>query len=56
VTDHAYVDGHYLTITSDDRRSALVFETDGVKVTSFRVGKLPRRGGSRAVVEAASHV
>ncbi len=44
VTDHAYVDGHYLTIRSDDRRSALVFETDGAKVTSFRVGKLPEAG------------
>jgi hypothetical protein len=42
VTDHAYVDGHYLTVWSDDRKSALVFESDGVKVTSFRIGPLPQ--------------
>jgi hypothetical protein len=44
VSEHAYVDGHYLTIRSDDGRSALVFETDGVKVTSFRVGRMPEAG------------
>ncbi len=41
VTPHAYVEGHYITIRSRDRRFALVFETDGRVVTSFRVGRLP---------------
>ena len=39
-TPHKYTDGQYLTVTlGDDRR--LVFETDGSKVTRYRVGRLP---------------
>ena len=42
VSPHTYVDsGHYLTIKSKDGRYALVFETDGGVVTSFRIGLLP---------------
>jgi len=41
ITDHQYVDGHYLTVKSTDGHSAVVFETDGTVVTSFRIGRLP---------------
>jgi hypothetical protein len=41
VLEHAYVDGHYLTVRSQDGASALVFETDGSNVQSFRIGRLP---------------
>jgi hypothetical protein len=42
VEPHTYVDGgHYLTIESPDRKFAAVFETDGAKVTGFRIGRLP---------------
>jgi hypothetical protein len=34
-------EGHYLTIRSPDKRRAIVFDTDGKKVTGFRVGRLP---------------
>src|SRR5687767_9730800 len=49
VTPHEYTDGHYLTVTAppqsgDDRRYALVFETDGNRVTRYRGGKLPQVG------------
>lgn len=42
VTPHKYVEGgRYLEVTSADGRSALIFETDGKVVTSYRVGRLP---------------
>ena len=41
VSQHAYANGHYLTVHSEDRRYAVVFETDGKVVTSFRIGRLP---------------
>ncbi|GAC1491638.1 MAG: hypothetical protein NVS1B5_16540 [Gemmatimonadaceae bacterium] len=44
VEPHKYIDGwHYLTVTGDTARSgkALVFETDGKRVTMFRGGRLP---------------
>lgn len=41
VSDHEYQEGHYLTIYSADRESALVFDTDGTAIRSFRVGRLP---------------
>jgi hypothetical protein len=40
VTPHAYVEGHYLTVISPDRRYGIVFETDGRKVTQYRAGRL----------------
>ena len=46
-------DGHYLTYspdTSADRGYGMVFETDGTKVTSFRVGTL----AAIALVEGCS--
>lgn len=33
--------GQYLTVASADGKTALVFETDGAQVTSFRCGSLP---------------
>jgi hypothetical protein len=41
VSDHEYQEGHYLTVYSTDRRSALVFDTDGTSIRSFRIGRLP---------------
>lgn len=42
VSNHTYVTrGHYLTIRSSDKKYALVFETDGQIVTSFRIGRVP---------------
>lgn len=33
--------GHYLTVRSPDKLRAIIFETDGKKVTAFRVGRFP---------------
>lgn len=44
VEPHKYIEGgHYMTILGDSASSgkALVFETDGKQVTSFRGGRLP---------------
>ena len=42
VEPHQYdPDGHYLTVTSRDRRFAIVFETDGKTVTDLRAGLIP---------------
>lgn len=41
---HKYIEGgHYLTVMGDSASSghALVFETDGQRVTAFRAGRLP---------------
>jgi len=40
VTPHKYTQGHYLTVATGSG-SALVFETDGELVTSYRAGLLP---------------
>lgn len=40
VSPHAYIDGHYLTVAGPDS-TAMVFETDGKKVLSYRAGLLP---------------
>lgn len=34
-------EGHYFTVRSDDKKLAIVFETDGKKVTAFRIGRMP---------------
>jgi uncharacterized membrane protein len=34
-------EGHYLIVRSPDRSRAIVFDTDGKKVTAFRVGRIP---------------
>lgn len=34
-------EGHYFTVYSRDKRRAFIFETDGKKVTAFRVGRMP---------------
>jgi hypothetical protein len=47
VTPHKYIEkGHYFTVHGDSasRGKALVFETDGQKVTMFRAGRLPEVG------------
>ncbi len=44
VSPHEYVDGHYLTVTSKDGKYAIVFETDGEKVTYIRAGRPPEVG------------
>lgn len=41
VSDHEYQEGHYLTVYSRDRSSAVVFDTDGERIRSFRIGRLP---------------
>lgn len=41
VREHQYQDGHYLTVRSSDGRSAVVFDTDGTRIRSFRIGRLP---------------
>jgi hypothetical protein len=44
VEPHKYVEaGHYMTVTGDSASAgkALVFETDGKRVTMFRGGRLP---------------
>jgi len=41
VKPHKYIDGHYLWFNptdKEDRALAMVFETDGIHVTSFRTG------------------
>lgn len=39
---HKYTDGHYLIVSSPtDSTRRLVFETDGQRVTEFRVGRMP---------------
>ena len=40
VSAHRYIDGHYLTVAGRDS-TAMVFETDGRKVLSYRAGLLP---------------
>lgn len=47
VTPHKYIEkGHYLTVLGDSASAgrALVFETDGQRVTMFRGGRLPEVG------------
>jgi hypothetical protein len=44
VEPHAYAEGapwHYLIVPGPDRKHALVFETDGHRVTSYRAGRRP---------------
>jgi hypothetical protein len=44
IEPHKYVDGgHYLTVMGDSASAgrAIVFETDGKRVTNFRAGRLP---------------
>jgi hypothetical protein len=38
VSKHPYTDGHYLRVLDEDGQHAILFETDGQKVTSFRSG------------------
>lgn len=42
VEPHKYTDGHYMVV--EDGRSAIVFETDGEKVTMIRAGRYPEVG------------
>ncbi len=45
VGPHNYVDkGHYLTVETSDGKWMLVFETDGSRVTSYRIGRTPEAG------------
>jgi len=42
ITPHKYnVHGHYLTLRSPDKKSAMVFETDGERITAIRGGVVP---------------
>jgi hypothetical protein len=41
IEPHKYIDGHYLNVYSPDKQRAIVFETDGKKVTQWRIGKIP---------------
>ena len=40
LSPHKYTDGHYLTVPADSGHR-IVFETDGERVTRYRVGRLP---------------
>ena len=33
--------GHYLTVRTRDKKFAIVFETDGARVTEIRAGGVP---------------
>jgi hypothetical protein len=45
VSPHKYVDwAHYLIVESRGGKFMIVFETDGKRVTSYRVGKNPEAG------------
>jgi len=45
VSNHAYVEGHYLEVTMPGfTNHRYIFETDGKKVTAFRAGRLPEVG------------
>jgi hypothetical protein len=42
VEPHKYLDnGHYLILRSQNKKSALLFETDGKRITSMRAGVVP---------------
>lgn len=42
VEPHQYdPNGHYMIVSSSDKKRALVFETDGKVVTDFRAGRVP---------------
>jgi hypothetical protein len=42
ITRHKYNErGHYLTLRSPDKKSAMVFETDGERITAIRGGVIP---------------
>jgi hypothetical protein len=42
ITPHKYdAHGHYLTLRSPDRKSAMVFETDGERIVRMRAGIVP---------------
>ncbi len=42
ITPHKYDQhGHYLTLRSPDKKSAMVFETDGERITRIRAGVIP---------------
>jgi len=34
-------EGHYMTFYSPDKKRAIIFDTDGKKVTAIRVGRMP---------------
>jgi hypothetical protein len=38
VSEHPYVDGHYIRVDMKGARRSILFETDGKRVTSFRAG------------------
>ena len=45
ISQHSHVDsGHYLIVTPTNSTHKIIFETDGKKVTTFRVGKYPEVG------------
>jgi len=44
VSEHPYVDGHYLEVKMEGGRYGIIFETDGKRVTSFRAGNYPAVG------------
>lgn len=44
VSPHKYVEGHYLTVspaTTENSGNEMVFETDGERVTTYRIGRVP---------------
>jgi hypothetical protein len=45
VEEQKYVpEGHYMTVYSPDKKRAIIFDTDGKKVTAIRVGRMPEVG------------
>ncbi len=41
VEPHKYTDGHYLVVPVSEGARAIVFETDGARVTEYRAGRQP---------------
>ncbi len=44
VSQHPYVDGHYIEVDMKGGKYSIIFETEGNRVTSFRAGRSPEIG------------
>ena len=44
ISQHPYVDGHYITVNMKGGKYRIIFETEGNRVTSFRAGRSPEVG------------
>ncbi len=44
VSQHPYVDGHYIEVEMKGGKYSIIFETEGKRITSFRAGRSPEIG------------